>query len=113
MGNFADKAGSDSTGILTSVKTIVDLIKGLFRPTGDTIIPPPPTLLELKIGKSYRQGLSQRDAASDIIDKMQKLGIPTGPLPSGAKNNYNTFVALTVDVVYDDFPPTRVFRSQN
>ena len=41
---------------------------------------------EILIGVQFREGLSEIDVASKIIERKKEIGIDIGPLPSGAEN---------------------------
>jgi len=98
MANSVDNATNDTstTGLLTSLKTLVDLIKGIFTPSTPL---PPISKVEFKVGMEFRSGLSPMDIASEIIDKQARLGIPISPLPSGGKNLAIAMEAVRVDTV--------------
>ena len=73
MANSVDNDTNDTstTGLLTSLKTLVDLIKGIFTPSTPL---PPISKVEFKVGMEFRSGLSPMDIASEIIDKQARLG---------------------------------------
>jgi len=88
------------TGILNSVKTIAALIKSLFSINTDTL--PPIAKTEIKMGLNFRPGLSKTDIAIEIMDGKIPIGIPLGPLPSGAQNLDIAMEKLRVDTVVDN-----------
>ena len=92
MANSADR--QNNTSLLTSVKTISSLIKGLF-----TTSTPLPRIdnISIKMGLNYREGLSAMDITTAIMTAKGKLGIPIGPLPSGASNIDNIVEKIRVE----------------
>tara|TARA_B100000900_G_C20378403_1_gene633443 strand:- start:320 stop:766 length:447 start_codon:yes stop_codon:yes gene_type:complete len=92
MASSADK--QENGAILTSVKTIAALIKGLFIPSTPPI---PIDKVTLRTGVVWREGLSKSDLWADIQNTKSKMGIPIGPLPSGARNIDNIVEKIRVD----------------
>ena len=98
MANSVNESVTDitasATNLITSIKTIVDLIKGIFTPST-----PLPNISKLQIGMGmgFREGLSKMDIWSASVDKQAKIGIPIANLPSGAKNNYIAKDKIIID----------------
>jgi len=92
MASSADR--QNNSGLLTSVKTIAALIKGLFVPSTP---PLPIDKVTLRTGVVWREGLSKSDLWADIQTTKSKMGIPIGPLPSGARNIDNIVEKIRVD----------------
>jgi len=95
MASSADR--QNNSGLLTSVKTIAALIKGLFVPSTP---PLPIDKVTLRTGVVWREGLSKSDLWADIQTTKSKMGIPIGPLPSGARKTIETIMTKAkVEVV--------------
>lgn len=98
MASSADR--QNNSGLLTSVKTIAALIKGLFMPSTP---PLPIDKVTLRTGVVWREGLSKSDLWADIQNTKSKMGIPIGPLPSGARNIDNIVEKIRVDKTLETF----------
>ena len=92
MASSADR--QNNSGFLTSIKTIAGVIKGLFVPSTP---PLPIDKVTLRTGVVWREGLSKSDLWADIQTTKSKMGIPIGPLPSGARNIDNIVEKIRVD----------------
>ena len=96
MASSADK--QNNTSLLTSIKTIANVIKGLFVPS----IPPlPVNKVLIRQGLPFREGLSKQDLWADIQNTKSKMGIPIGPLPSGARNVDGIVEKIRIDKTID------------
>ncbi len=92
MASTADR--QNNSCLLTSIKTIAGVIKGLFMPSTP---PLPIDKVTLRTGVVWREGLSKSDLWADIQTTKSKMGIPIGPLPSGARNIDNIVEKIRVD----------------
>ena len=66
-----------------AIKTIMNVIQGFITPPIPSKPLPVPAVLT---GGPLKSGLSAIDIASEIIKRKKDIGIPIGPLPSGADN---------------------------
>jgi hypothetical protein len=86
-------------GIAGTLVFVAQLMKRLFKvPPTPT---PPITKEEILLGARFRKPFSAIDTASKIIERQKKLGIPIGPLPSGAENIYTKAKAVEIEEIYD------------
>jgi hypothetical protein len=76
-----------------SVDTYENLLKLLSRSFGDNI--PLPLLLASR----FLDGYSPTRANINIIGELEKLGIPTGPMPDGSPNKFMLAIKAIVDGV--------------
>jgi len=72
-----------ATNFNTTISTIRNLFKNLFKPSTPL---QPISKQEILIGSKFREGLSAIDIASKIIERKKEIGIDIGTLPSGAEN---------------------------
>ena len=73
----------NNKGSLGAIQTIVNLLKSAL--SSNTPLATVPTA-QILAGAQYREGLSSIDIASKIIQRKKDIGIPLGPLGSGAQN---------------------------
>ena len=74
---------NNNKGSLGAIQTIVNLLKSAL--SSNTPLATVPTA-QILAGAQYREGLSSIDIASKIIQRKKDIGIPLGPLGSGAQN---------------------------
>ena len=96
MASSADK--QNNTALLTSVKTIANVIKGIFVPSTP---PLPVNKVIIRQGLPFREGLSKQDLWAAIQSAKKAQGIPTGPLPSGAQNVDGIVEKIRIDKTID------------
>jgi len=73
------------------IQELQNLLKLLSKSFGDDV--PLPLLLASK----FLDGFSPTRATIDIIGELEKLGIPTGPLPDGSPNEFLVAIKAIVD----------------
>ena len=81
--------------ISSIVNTITNTLEGVKTPAN--VLPP----LLLKCVSLTRPGLSAYKISTEIIQNLQKVGIPTGPNPDGSDNLINAYTYVVVKGVVD------------
>jgi hypothetical protein len=69
----------------------LDLSSKVFKSFGNTI--PLPLLLASKL----LSGFSPTRAFVNVVDELEKLGIPTGPMPDGSPNKFVASIKAIID----------------
>lgn len=81
--------------ISSIVNTITNTLEGVKTPAN--VLPP----LLLKCVSLTRPGLSAYKISTEIIQNLQKVGIPTGQNPDGSDNLINAYTYVVVKGVVD------------
>lgn len=84
-----------------TVKEIATGIKNAMAAVLNPVNTIPPMLLLCEI--MNRPGLSAISLSASIIQKMQNLGIPTGPNPDGSENLLCAMAYATSQAIVDEF----------
>ena len=80
-----------------AIKTIMNIIQGFITPP----IPNKPLPVPAVLAARSKSGLSAIDIASEIIKRKKDIGIPIGPLPSGADNLDLMMETIRVEVIVE------------
>lgn len=81
-----------------SIEQICNSITNLFNKVRNPFPLLPPTLLACSLGK--RPGLSTLVSTSNVVKDLNKLGVPTDPMPDGSQN---LTVAVTHSIIKEIF----------
>lgn len=81
-----------------AIKTIIAVLKGFINPKLPSKPLPQAAVLA---GGRLKPGLSSIDIASEIIKRKKDIGIPIGPLPSGADSLDLQMETIRVEVIVE------------
>lgn len=81
-----------------TILEICDALNGLFNITRQPAPEIPGVLMS--IGCMQKPGLSPTVSLGNIVNKLNKHGIPTGPLPDGTENKTAQVVKAILEEVY-------------
>tara|TARA_R110002020_G_scaffold475160_1_gene708920 strand:+ start:1857 stop:2357 length:501 start_codon:yes stop_codon:yes gene_type:complete len=91
-----------SVAVMGTIGIIASLLKNAFKPP-KKLKPIPPGLISTGVDIGSHNGLSKIDTAAKIIERKKSIGIPIGPLPSGAKNISNQADVIAVEEILENF----------
>jgi hypothetical protein len=77
--------------VIQELLNLLDLSSKVFKAFGNTI--PLPLLLASKL----LSGFSATRAFVNVVDELDKLGIPTGPMPDGSPNKFVASIKAVID----------------
>lgn len=77
--------------VIQELLNLLDLSSKVFKAFGNTI--PLPLLLASKL----LSGFSPTRAFVNVVDELDKLGIPTGPMPDGSPNKFVASIKAIID----------------
>lgn len=98
MNSFIGQDASKVTGTVQKIGDTMDTIMATIRPP---LIQIPPMLLLCEM--LQRPGLSGTILSSEIISKLESIGIPTGVNPDGSENLIVKFVQLISNCIVEHF----------
>ena len=81
-----------------AIKTIIAILKGFINPKLPSKPLPQAAVLA---GGRLKSGLSSIDIASEIIKRKKDIGLPIGPLPSGADSLDLQMETIRVEVIVE------------
>ena len=102
MANEDLKKVGAAVGVMGTIGIIASLLKNAFK-TPKKLKPIPPGLVSSGINSGSHSGLSKIDTAAKIIERKKSIGVPIGPLPSGAKNISNQADVIMVEEILENF----------